>query len=592
MENHELIRAAVELLKDQVRIVDAQVAEVLSLLDVAPAETPPVGEPPVEEPAPNPVARVDLYPSTCVLVEGQGKMLIALAKDSAGNTLPAAGLTYAWSSSDPKVAEVEGRTAAGVVSARAAGTAYVTVSVNGVEAAACYFLVSATEVAPPAEEPSPVEAPPVEEPAPVEPPPAEPPVPPAVIIDPAPPSAVVAAPPEFPRKLVDTSMPVLSGRVLYVKSGEDLQGAVASALPGDVVELEAGATWRGPLTLTRRADGGTVVIRSSRWAELPEGVRVTPEDAPKLARIVGGAANRRTVQTAEGAEGYRFIGIEVGLEAEGVPAVVNMLVELELSSKRIIWDRCYVHGNAMQNLTRGITLNNADSAIINSTVAECHRQGFDAQAILGYRGPGPFLIENNRLEGSGENIMFGGAALGPDGLEPSDIVIRGNHVIKPLEWKGIWTAKNLLELKIAERVLIENNVLENVWASAQVGFAINLKSENRNMDTYPDAATRDVLVRNNEIKNARYGVTVIGGASTQDHTGTGRTSRVRIENNHFDFAAEEQYPRAFQYAGVVDLAIVGNSARRGRVLESGSVLRDLSKAQGAYLADNDFGGGE
>ena len=35
-----------------------------------------------------------------------------------------------------------------------------------------------------------------------------------------------------------------------------------------------------------------------------------------------------------------------------------------------------------------------------------------------------------------------------------------------------WVVKNLLELKNAERVQIEGNVLENVWKAGQAGYAI------------------------------------------------------------------------------------------------------------------------
>ena len=419
--------------------------------------------------------------------------------------------------------------------------------------------------------------PPVEEPPVVEPPKEEP------------PTAYRAVPPELPRELIDTWLPKPTGRVISLRSGDDFQTALMGLQDGDVVELEAGATWAGRFVLQpRETRGGVVIIRSSRWTELPEGKRVGPEDAPKLARIIGGSANRRTIETRPGADGYRFIGVEVGLE-DSVPAVVNTLIELELGSERVIFDRCYIHGNPSQHLTRGVILNNARSAVIHSTIAECHGKGVDSQAILGYRGPGPFLIENNRLEGSGENIMFGGAGVGPDGLPPSDIVIRNNHIIKPLSWKGIWTVKNLLELKIAERVLIQDNIFENSWPGGQTGFCFNIKSENRNITTFPNLATRDVLICNNRILNSRFGASIIGGASTKEKTGEGRTSRVRLEENEFVFSEDEQYPRAFQLAfGVIDLAIVNNEALRGRVMQGPSVVWDHANLQDVEFWGNQF----
>ena len=126
---------------------------------------------------------------------------------------------------------------------------------------------------------------------------------------------------------------------------------------------------------------------------------------------------------------------------------------------------------------RCVALNSASSAVIDSYLSEAHVVGFDSQAICGVNGPGPFKIVNNYLEGSGENIMFGGADPAIRDLVPSDIEFRGNYCFKPLSWKighpsyaGIpWAVKNLFELKNARRVLIEGNVFENNWVHAQNG---------------------------------------------------------------------------------------------------------------------------
>lgn len=73
--------------------------------------------------------------------------------------------------------------------------------------------------------------------------------------------------------------------------------------------------------------------------------------------------------------------------------------------------------------------------MVDSHLSEAHVVGFDAQAICGVNGPGPFKIVNNYLEGSGENIMFGGADPAIRDLVPSDIEFRGNHCFKPLSRK-------------------------------------------------------------------------------------------------------------------------------------------------------------
>src|ERR1041384_3782081 len=73
-----------------------------------------------------PVASVSVTPSAAALNQGQTVQLSATPKDSAGNAL--AGRTIAWTSSDANVATVS---AAGLVTARAAGSATIRVNNEG-----------------------------------------------------------------------------------------------------------------------------------------------------------------------------------------------------------------------------------------------------------------------------------------------------------------------------------------------------------------------------------------------------------------------------------------------------------------------------
>ena len=57
--------------------------------------------------------------------------------------------------------------------------------------------------------------------------------------------------------------------------------------------------------------------------------------------------------------------------------------------------------------------------------------------------------------------MFGGSDPVISGVIPSDIEFRRNHFFKPTSWKGKWMIKNLIEIKSAQRVLIEGNIFEN-----------------------------------------------------------------------------------------------------------------------------------
>src|SRR4029078_8565618 len=99
---------------------------------------------------------------------------------------------------------------------------------------------------------------------------------------------------------------------------------------------------------------------------------------------------------------------------------------------------------------------------------EIHHTGFDAQAICGWTGPGNYTITNNYLEATGENIMFGGDTPSITNLVPSNITITGNLFSKPMTWnqfdpaygKVNYSIKNLFELKNAQTVLAEQNILD------------------------------------------------------------------------------------------------------------------------------------
>src|SRR5438034_1345867 len=125
-------------------------------------------------------------------------------------------------------------------------------------------------------------------------------------------------------------------------------------------------------------------------------------------------------------------------------------------------------------------------------------------------------------------MMFGGEDPGIQDLVPSDIEIRRNYFNKPLVWRGVWTAKNLLELKLGRRVLIQGNVFEHSWTDAQVGFAMLVWTVNQNL-TALWSVTEDVWIRENIIRHAA------GGLDLRQSSGEGPsndyTKRVRLDNN-------------------------------------------------------------
>src|SRR5881396_2209207 len=352
--------------------------------------------------------------------------------------------------------------------------------------------------------------------------------------------------PTLPRVILDTRYTAPTGATIIVPAGGDFQAALNNAQPGDQIVLTAGATYVGPFTLPVKSGTGWIIIRSSAAdANLPaEGQRMKPAYAALLPRLVSPNSGP-ALRTAPGAHHFRFVGVEVTV-TDAVSSNYGLVLLGDGSSAQnslsrlphdLILDRTYVHGNSITNLSRCVALNSASTAVIDSYLSECHAQGYDAQAICGWNGPGPFKIVDNYLEGSGENVMFGGADPAIRGLVPSDIEIRRNYFFKPLSWRvgdpsyagTHWTVKNIFELKNAHRVLVQGNVLENCWGDAQTGFAVNLKSADQD-GTAPWSQTSDVTFRDNIVRHAASAVTAEGRDPRTDRL----MRRVTIQNNVFE----------------------------------------------------------
>jgi hypothetical protein len=355
--------------------------------------------------------------------------------------------------------------------------------------------------------------------------------------------------PELPRVYLDTSAPAQSGRVLAVaRDCKDLQARIDVARPGDTVEIPPGAVCVGNYVLPRKAAAsGWIVIRTAGADTVfPQGVRVSPAGADRMASVLT-PNSRPAVATAAGANHYRLVGLEIGTQPSPRLTINYGIVTLGDGSREqdaldkvpsdLIVDRCYIHGSPMLNVSRGVALNSARTALIDSYISEIHGAGFDTQAAGGWNGPGPFKITNNYLEASGENLMFGGGRSHLPQLVPSDIEIRANYLFKPLRWNRSnaayagkhWTVKNLLEFKNAQRVLCDGNVLENNWVDAQNGFAIlfTVRTEDGAM---PWGVVQDVTFTNNILRNSPSGVNILG----TDTNELGKSRRILIRNNVLD----------------------------------------------------------
>jgi hypothetical protein len=432
----------------------------------------------------------------------------------------------------------------------------------------------------------------------------------------------------------------------------DVQAAIDAAAFGDTILLRAGETYTGHYMLRAKSGTGTIVIRSDAAdANLPgAGERLVPSGRPGgttpktlLARMIGrGGAYKSLalIRTEPGAHGYvfRFIDFD-GVAHVGYETLIQIGTDTTATPPYdITFDRVYVHGDRYKGQKRGISLNGKRLSVLNSYISDIKAVNADSQAINSYNGAGPFTIENNYLEAAGENVLFGGGDPAITNLVPSDIVLRRNHLFKPLAWRNAilatpggvravaggsgslaagahyfrivaamttgtatavsaasaevsasvsaggaitvswsgvsgankyrvyrgtaagkqtvylettatsfaykgtseitgapptsgtkWVVKNTFELKNAQRVTLEGNLLENCWAAGQSGYAIVLTP--RNSGAAPWTRVQDVTFTNNIVRHVGGAVNIAG---YDDSDPTLRTERITFRNNLFE----------------------------------------------------------
>jgi hypothetical protein len=332
-----------------------------------------------------------------------------------------------------------------------------------------------------------------------------------------------------------------------------LQTAFNNAQCGDTLMLQAGATFpvNNIITISGKNcdDQHWITVRTSApdSALPPEGTRITPCFAgvsslparPALScqstqnvmpRIVLGG--NQTIKMA--ADHVRFVGLEI-TRATGGLAVASVFKMN--GSKKVIFDRVWMHGTAKDELKTGVRMVDANFiAVIDSYFTDFHCLAgtgtcTDAQTISGgdnALASGTFKIVNNFLEAAGEGIIFGG---GGSSYTSSDIEIRRNHFFKPMTWMPgtsnfigtTFIVKNNFELKNAQRLLFEGNILENVWGGfSQAGFQILLTPKNQ-QGYAPGAVVRDITMRYNLLRHSGAGMQLAvaksfpptGGASSK-----------------------------------------------------------------------------
>src|SRR5687767_13607012 len=232
---------------------------------------------------------------------------------------------------------------------------------------------------------------------------------------------------------------------IIVPSGGSIRNAVAMALPGDEIVLQAGGVYTESITLPDKGAGPAITIRTS--ATLPDR-RIGPADRALMPSIGSGTTMAPIVISGSH---WRLVGLAFRANTYGQGNVIDVVG----SAADILIDRVLIEGGA-QGQKRGVAMNGGGAITVSrSHIANIWKTGQDSQALSAWNGPGPFTITDNYLEAASENIMFGGGDSASEARMPADILVEGNHLTKRLTWKGVkgYVVKNLFELKAARRAI-------------------------------------------------------------------------------------------------------------------------------------------
>lgn len=304
---------------------------------------------------------------------------------------------------------------------------------------------------------------------------------------------------------------------------------------------------------------------TGNFQALADGVSITGADLPQdrvqpgvtVSHTLAPSDILRATLTVTGSR-VSFCGINIAPPKQDRAVVVvgsSSIDDPVLQPDLVLLDRVEVIANSTLGGKRGIEAHTRNFTLTNSRVVGFLYTGEQSQAFLSYNGPGPYNIFNNEIEGSGQNILFGGGNTHSIAMIPSNIRIVNNLIRKPLTWKSrTGSVANSIEFKCAKNALIEDNLIDGCWKDVQSGHMIVLTPRNQT-GTNPWCVVEDVTIRNNRTVNHSDGYAV--NILLEDNANPSQqTKRVVIDGNLFEDSA-----KGFQILkGIIDyLKITDNT---------------------------------
>src|SRR5215831_19226158 len=220
-----------------------------------------------------------------------------------------------------------------------------------------------------------------------------------------------------------------------VAAGGDLQAAINTAACGDVVVLQAGATWDGTFLYSHNCpDRNRITIRSSGYASLPATGHVgsntisdTISDSSNMARLrtLGGGSYGAAIETGTNAGGLTIDGIELTDNA-ATTVDVTMLLDFGLGhtgAHDVTVTRCWLHQKETgtsynRTVQRGVWAEGTNISLTSSyvyligyyysAVTGVSNYQMDTTSFISVGGPGPFSVSNNFISVWWNGMFLGG----------------------------------------------------------------------------------------------------------------------------------------------------------------------------------------
>jgi hypothetical protein len=307
---------------------------------------------------------------------------------------------------------------------------------------------------------------------------------------------------------------------------------------------------------------------------------------------------------------YKFIGIDFQQSAASSATYVVMIGWEEITSAtaphHIEFHHVLIRGDkdGQDGPQNCLVLNGTDLSILDSWIGHCKRRdGYESHGILTTNTPGPVLIQNNYISAASIGILSGGMEAAIRRQVATGLVIRRNHIAKQgymlykqgsgapsgacyygqgsgafyrdttpnpntcangacyvCQPDGTWAqdtgalyrnanylTKGGIEFKDCQNCLIENNVIEAVFAGADIGNTPCVSFFQGNQGGLYHYVG-DTTFRNNWCKDSWSGIWVM----TDSNKFETKSHDVVIQNNLVTGMAD--FPRMSAHANAADVA--------------------------------------